>query len=323
MQVKLGRFHDTWKRIKSTPSFHNAVTYLIFVAVSALFWFILTLNDNAQDGFRVKIAIVNCPDSVTFIDDIPTMLNVTVRDKGTNLWRDHYRNPTLNINFKDYSHKGQLLFGGADMQTSLKQIFGATSQIVSTSIDSISLTYTTRKGKRVPVIVRGRFTAVSGSTIEGNIKVKPSNVLVFGERSVTDTIHKVYTELIEKDNIGETTDINAKIARISDVRILPSTVQIEIPVEPLVKKTTMVTISTINVPHGMSLLLFPSKVPVEYYVAMSRLNDNDDENIELLADFEDISRNSTRLNVVLGSYPDRLKNVALKNDSVEYTIIKN
>lgn len=324
MGARLESAFEKWKRLKHTSAFHDMVLFLVFVAISTLFWIILALNDNAQDSFNVKVAINNCPDSVTFISDIPEKIHVTVRDKGTSIWRNHYRHPTMNVNFREYANAGLLHYSRNDIISSLKTIFGSSSQIISISLDSLHLEYTCNKGKRVPVIVDADVSAASGSIIEGSLKASPSNVLVYGDHNVLDTIHKVHTEFLALSDLVEKTTVEVGLCKIKDARILPSKVNITIPVEPLVKKRASITITPVNVPHGESLLLFPSKVPVEYYVAMSRLNDNDDPEIELQVDFKAISPSiSGKLHVRIARYPDRLKNLSLMSDSVEFTIVKN
>lgn len=324
MGEKLESTREKWRQLRNTSTFHDIVLFLVFVAISTMFWVILALNDNAQDSFNVRVAINNCPDSVTFISDIPEKIHVTVRDKGTTLWRNHYRHPTMNVNFKEYATKGTLHYSKNDIMTSLKSIFGTSAQIVSTSLDSIHLDYTTNKGKRVPIVVNAEVSAASGSVIEGRLRPRPSNVLVYGDLGVIDTIHKVYTEAISLSELSETTTVDVKIHRIQGVRIMPSSVSVTVPVEPLVKKEALITVTPVNVPRGESLLLFPSKVPVEYYVAMSRLGDNDDPSIELQVDYRAIPPSHTgKLHVKAVSYPDRFKNLSLKNDSVEFTMVKN
>lgn len=56
---------------------------------------------------------------------------------------------------------------------------------------------------------------------------------------------------------------------------------------------------------------------------MSRLGDNDDPSIVLNVDYNSISANTGKLNVRIARYPERIKNLSLKSDSVEYTIVKN
>lgn len=324
MGKKLDDIKIKWKALKGTSTFHDSILLLIFIAISTLFWVIMALNDSAQDSFDVKVSIVNCPDSVTFISDIPEKIHVTVRDKGSVLWRNHYRHPNVNINFREYASNGVLNFPNNDLQTSLKSIFGSTSQILSLSLDSIYLDYTTGKGKRVPVLIDANASTTSGNVIEGLPRSKPTNVLIYGERTVIDTIRNVITDPVRLSDLSETTSIDAKLKRIDGVRIIPSSVVITFPVERLVKKHAAVTVDVENVPKGESLLLFPSKVPVEYYVAMSRLGDDDDESIRLTVDYNSIKSSSvSKLPVSIASYPERLLNFSLQQDSVEFTIMKN
>lgn len=298
--------------------------FCVFVGVSALFWCILALNDSAQDHFNVNLRIVNQPDSVTFISDVPEKIHVSVSDKGTNLWRNGYlKRPTINIDFKEYSNDGVLRYSYNDLISSLKERFGSTALITSVSLDSLQLFYTTNPGKKVPILVNCHVNPASGTTLEGSVKASPGSVYVYGKKEVLDTINYVSTEPVTLHNISETTEMEVKIKRIKDARALPSKVTLIIPIEPLVKKQAMVTITPINVPQGEELLLFPSKVPVEYYVAMSRLNDDEDNNIEVVVDYNGISSSKgDKLHLETVRFPERLKNLQLRTDSVEYAIVK-
>lgn len=311
--------------MRESSSFHNVMLFLVFVGISAMFWLILALNDSAQDNFAVRIHVSNVPDSVTFISDMPEKFHVGVRDKGTSLWRSAVmKKPTVNINFNEYASGGVLRYSRNDFLSAVKSIFGNSSQITSISIDSLRLYYTDNKGKRVPVEIRSKIYPSLGSTLEGHIKVTPSSVLVYGSRDVLDTIYKAVTEVVELKDISETTTIDVNLEKIKNARIIPSTVQVRVPIEPLVKKHALVTLTAVNVPEGENLLLFPSKVPVEYYVAMSRLEDDDDASIELQVDYQDIRKSSGgKLHVEVMKYPERLLNLSLKSDSVEYAIVRN
>lgn len=299
--------------------------FLIFVGVSALFWLILALNDSAQNHFNVNIKFINIPDSVTFISDVPERLHVSVSDKGTNLWRNGYlKKPTINIDFKEYSNDGVFRYSYNDLISSLRETFGGTATITSVSLDSLQLFYTTNPGKRVPIVVRCQVFPSPGSTLEGNIKASPGSVYVYGSKNVLDTIHVVYTENVVLRDISETTSREVKIQRIKDARPLPSKVELTVPIEPLVRKEAMITVDPINVPTGVELLLFPSKIPVEYYVAMSRLNEDNDEDIHLIVNYEDIFKShGDKLKVEKQDYPERLMNLTLRTDSIEYAVVKD
>ncbi|MCH5224418.1 MAG: hypothetical protein J1D77_00410 [Muribaculaceae bacterium] len=299
--------------------------FLVFVIVSALFWFIMALNDSAQDHFNVNLRIINQPDSVTFISDVPERIHVSVSDKGTNLWRNGYlKHPTVNVDFKEYSNDGVLRYSYNDLISSLRETFGGGAVITSVSLDSLQLFYTTNAGKKVPVLINCQVFPSPGSTLEGSVKASPGSVYVYGGKDVLDTIRYVSTEPVVLRNLSESTNLEVKIKRITGARVLPSKVELKVGIEPLVKKQAMVTVEAVNVPAGEELLLFPSKVPVEYYVAMSLLNQDEDNNIHLTVDYEDISESKDgKLPVEINKFPDRLKNLSLKTDSIEYAVVKD
>lgn len=321
------RFEKTkakWENLKSRSGFRDFMLFIVFVCVSTIIWFILAFNDSAQDHFNVRLQVVNQPDSVTFISDVPEKIHVVVSDKGTSLWRNGYlKHPSVSIDFKEYSSDGVLRYSYSDLQSALKETFGGSAQITSVSLDSLQLFYTTNPGKRVPVLVDCEIYPASGSTLEGSVKASPGSVYVYSTKQELDTIHFVRTEHLVVRDLSETTSIDVKIKKIKGSRAIPSSVTLTIPIEPLVRKEAMVTVEPINVPQGEELLLFPSKVPVEYYVAMSRLSDDEDHNIELVVDYDDINVSSSgKLYVRTLKYPDRLKNLTLRSDSVEYAIVK-
>lgn len=316
---------EKWRVLKDTSGFRNAMLFLVFVCVSTVFWFILALNDSAQDTFNVNLRIINRPDSVTFISDVPEKFHVSVSDKGTNLWRNGYlKHPNINIDFKEYSSDGVLRYSYNDLIAALRETFGGTASITSVSLDSLQLIYTMNPGKKVPVLVNCQVFPSSGSILEGSIKASPGSVYIYGKKEVLDTIHYVRTENVILRNITETTHMDVRIQKLKEARAIPSQVELIVPIEPLVRKQAMVTVEPKNVPEGAELLLFPSKVPVEYYVAMSRLNDDEDSNIHLIVDYIDTKTSSDgKLSVSIFGYPDRLKNLTVKTDSVEYALVKD
>lgn len=323
--VRIENIRQKWNTLKNTSGFKNSMLFLIFVCVSAVFWFIMALNDSAQDHFNVNLRIINQPDSVTFINDVPEKIHVTVSDKGTNLWRNGYmKHPTIHIDFKEYSSDGILRYSYNDLITSLKDKFGSNALITSVSPDSLQLFYTTNPGKKVPILVNCQVYPAAGSTLEGSVRTSPGSVYVYGSKETLDTINYVSTESETLKNISETTEKEVKIKKIKGARAMPSKVMLIVPIEPLVRKQAMVTVTPVNVPQNEELLLFPSKVPVEYYVAMSRLNDDEDNNIELVVDYNEISQSENgKLHVAKHKSPERLKNLIVKTDSIEYALVKD
>ncbi len=283
----------------------------------------MAMNDSVQSDFNVKIQLDNVPDSVIFITDPPQSMHVTVRDQGTSLLRQGVmRKPTLHINFNDYSEKGLFRFTPSDMKAALKVTFGKSASILSQSLDSITLDYSTGKGRTVPVVVSAEVEAAPGSVIMGKPSSVPVRVKLYGASDILDTIHSVFTQKITRRHINEPVMVPADIKPIKGVRVIPSRVEIRIEAEPLVRKEVIATIRALNVPDELTLVLFPSKVPVEFYVPMSRFGDENPV-IEATVDYSKVgeSRNG-KLGVVLSQVPAGLVRPSLVTDSVEYSVVR-
>lgn len=320
----INKIGERWEVMKASGSLHNLAVFIVFVAVATMFWLILALNDTAQDNFDTGLEITGVPDSVTFITDPPTQMHVTVRDRGTSLLRAGvFRHPSVKIDFKDYAHNGVLRLSHGDLIGALKHTYGATAQIVSVSIDSVRIVYTTGAGKRVPVSVVSEITPAPGSVLSGAPLAERRTVLVYSaDRALLDTLTRVYTQKIVRRGLEEPTEVTVQLKPVAGARVVPDQVAVRIPIEPLIAKESSITVRPRKVPAGESLLLFPTKVPVRYYVPMSRFSE-DDSGFEVTVEYDDILRHgSNRLPLQLRHVPAGVFNAVLGMDSVEYTIIR-
>lgn len=322
MRLFWSRVAKFWKRVRESARFHNALIFLGFVAIATAFWVIMALNDSLQRSVTLRLEIENVPDTVTFITMPPKEVHVVVRDRGSSLLRvTALHTPALKFNFRDFSNDGIFRVSGRDIQASLKSTFGSNATIIANSLDSLRLIYTTGRGKSVPLVISADVTTTAGNVIEGTPTASVSRVTVYGDRSVLDTLTRVFTHTLVRHNIGETTTVEVNVKPIPGVRIEPSRVKVKIAVEPLVAKEFMVPVEASDVPEGISLILFPERVKVSCFVPMSKFGiENPD--FKLHVSYDDISAGSILLPVRIGRQVPGVLNPRLVNDSVEYTIVR-
>lgn len=293
-----------------------------FVVVATIFWFMMAMNDSIQKDCTVRLQIDNVPDSVTFITQPPATMHVTVRDQGTKLMRTAaFRTPTIHINFKDHSDGVLFRFSSSDMKAGLKGLFGKSSTLLSVSLDSIRLDYSTGKGKQVPVVVVAAIEPAPGIVLTGKPQSLPAHVTLHGPREILDTISRVFTTRLSVSGIKEDSEFRVGLKPISRVRMIPDQVGVKVGAEPLVRREEYVDIKPIHVPEGINLVLFPSKVAVEFYVPMSRFG-AESPAMEATVDYSQVAaaRNG-KLAVTL--YVSRgAVSPSLKMDSVEYSIVR-
>jgi hypothetical protein len=312
-----------WHDFRSSMLFKNSLSFLIFIGIATVFWFVMAMNDSFQENLEVEVRIYNIPDSVTFINDPPQVVHVNVRDKGTNLMRSGaFRNATLDINFKEFASHGLFRFTNADLYASLRGMFGSSAQVTSLSVDSLRLVYTTNPGKRVPIVVVSDVEASSGNVVNYPLVPSQSNVMLYSDKDNLDTVTRVFTDKIVKRGLSETTDVEVRLKSIAGIKIVPSKIKVSVPVEPMVNKRFMANVKVINVPQGESLLLFPSSVGVSCFVPMSKFSD-DNLPVEVIADYNEIKSGCSKLSLKAKSSGQSHVNVTLLTDSVEFTLVRN
>ncbi len=312
------------KTLRKSSRFRSMLTFAVFVGIAALFWVILTLNDSVQDGCIVNVKITHKPDTITFISDVPKTINVEVKDKGSSLMRSMWmKTPTLNLNFRELADDGQMICSRSDIMLALKETFGSTATILSSSLDSLRLIYTDRPGKSLPVVVAVKSSAKAGYIVYGQPTAEPPRVTAYGPREIIDTLTRVMTKSYVEQDLVESISFVSELRTIPGVRLIPGSVHVHVNVEPLVAKEDIVTVVAENVPHEENLLLFPSKVRVSYYVPMSEFSD-DKKAVRVVVDYKDIAehrgeRLPLRIEPVKGV---AAVNPRLHSDSVEYTLVR-
>ncbi len=300
------------------------LTFAVFIGIAAMFWLILTLNDSVQDGCIVNIKISNKPDSITFISDVPKTIHVEVKDKGSSLMRTMWmKTPTLTLNFHELAEHGQMICSRSDMMSALKETFGSSATILSTSLDSLRLIYTDNPGKAIPVVAEVKASARAGYIVYGHPVSDPPRVTAYGPREIIDTLHRVMTKSYVEQDLSETKSFISELKNIPGVRLIPGSVNVKVNVEPLVAKEDMVTVVAENVPHDENLLLFPSNVRVSYFVPMSEFS-NDKKGVRVVVDYNDLAehrgeRLPLRIEPIKGI---AAVNPRLHSDSVEYTLVR-
>lgn len=313
-----------WNTIRNSSEFRGVLTYMIFVGIAALFWLILTLNDSVESSVMANIRITNKPDSVTFISNVPEHIHVEVRDKGSSLMRTAWlRRPSVNLDFRILAEGNQMVCSKSDMMSAIKEAFGGSAVVISSSIDSLRLVYTDRPGRLVPVQVSVDARAMAGFVVSGKPLSNPPRVMAYGPREILDTLTRVFTESYIETDLDHSRSFSSNLKGIRGVRLIPSTVGVTINVEPLVVKEEVLPVVAKNVPAGESLLLFPSTARVSYYVPMSKFS-SDRKPVRVVADYDELSmhrgeRIPIHIELVEGELAVRPR---LHADSVEYTLVR-
>lgn len=305
--------------LRSTKG-RNILVYLMCVCVAFGFWLLMSLDQEVQSDFDVPLILENRPDSVTLIGALPRTISATVQAKNSQLLRFQFGSPVpLKVKFEDYVIRpGVFSMPHNKIDTRLREYFGAGAQIVSLRPDSIIVSYTTNPGKRLPLRVVTDIKTNLQCTLSGPIMASVDSVTVYSNDELPHDITYVETQPVVKSGLKDTTRVEVAVQGIPGARIIPSSILITIPVEPLIQKRRQVKVEAINIPEGFRMITFPPKVEVSYLVPISLYNE--DFTFKATVDYQDIYPGEVRLPVTLKTFPGNYHSPELETDSVEYVL---
>ena len=308
------------KQQLNSRSGRNTLTFLVFLAISTLFWFLMSLNDDIQHDYELPVTIENLPEDMTLLSphgETP-MVTVTVRDKGVNhLSKQFIKSGALKVNYRDFTDvdNNRLLLSETQLGAALRQYFGSSATITQ-STDSLSIPYTTLPPIKVPVVFKSQIKPKPQYTVCGPLKSSADSVLIYSAQPL-ENVQAVFTDIIRADGISDTTAVKVTLLVPARCRAVPSEITVTIPVEPLVSKTFSIPVEPINAPAGSSIVTFPSTVNFTCLLPMSLYN-TAGYPLKAYADYNKRTDNTITLEMSL--LPDSYINGSLSPSSVEYII---
>lgn len=313
MRDRLSRLNDALK----SPEGKNVLTFLAFLVIAAVLWFVQALNEDSQADLRCFVRITNVPDSLTRITPLPEAVNVSVRARGTDLikyWKS--KDPTIEIDYRSYKSGNKIYFSDASFKAFLRNKFGAGSVIQSVSPDSLSILFTSYPGVRVPVLDAILVQPAPQHVIAGVRRLQDS-VTVYSLNSRIKASY-VRTGEISFTGLSKSTVVKVPVSVPAGCRSIPDSIDVEITVEPLISKTLKVPVTGINVPDSFKILPSPSKVEVYYMLPMSLYKKGSTPRLRIEADYR--RRSNGMLPLKLIGVPKEFTNAFMSTDSVEYLI---
>ncbi len=297
----------------------NVLLYLLFVAVAFVFWVFLSLDTEVQRDFELPVELADVPDSVTVIGQVPPALGVSVKGKDSQLLRFLWgKMSPIKFKWQENVQDASFVINKPRLESRLREYFGNGVQIISCRPDSLRLSFTSQPGVKVKLMVQADIHPNLQYIVSGPIKADVDSVTLYSVADLPRSLKFVSTEPIVKSDLNDTMRYEVAVKPISGVRIIPDKVVVTVPVEPLISRKRNVRIDVNNMPEGVSLITFPSKVEISYLVPMSAYND--DYQMKAYVDYRNVKPSRRKLPVTISAVPSVYHNVSFSPDSVDYII---
>lgn len=300
---------------------HNLLVFTAFLAVSAILWFVMALNDEEQCDVRMSFNITNVPDSVTIIARPPENIAVSLRARGSQRLRLALTNPPkLVADFRLYRSRSAMRLSNTDLKAIARGALDG-ADIILVSPDSVILPFTTSSGTPLPVHVDYSVTAGPSSSLVGMPATSVDSVRVYSLHHLPSSVRSVSTVPIRLNDLKTTTTTRVALVAPPGTRVVPDSVDVTFDVQPLILKTRSVTIEPVHVPAGVRLITFPARIDVMYMIPLSEYKDSEPR-MRVVADYStiDFSNPTRNIRLRLKEVSPNLQNVHLVADSAEFII---
>lgn len=300
---------------------HNLLVFTAFLAVSAILWFVMALNDEEQCDVRMSFNLTNVPDTVTIIARPPENIAVSLRARGSQRLRLALINPPkLVVDFRLYRSRSALRLSNTELKAIARGALDG-ADVILVSPDSVILPFTTSSGTPLPVRVDYSVTAGPSSSLVGKPSTSVDSVRVFSLHHLPASVRSVSTAPIRLTDLKTSTTTRAALIAPPGTRVVPDSIDVTFNVQPLILKTRSVTIEPVHVPAGVRLITFPSRIDVMYMIPLSEYKDSEPR-MRVVADYStiDFSNPTHNIRLRLKEVSPNLQNVHLVADSAEFII---
>jgi len=274
-------------------------------------------------GTSETIAVVcELPDSLAWSSPPPQSIHVSYAGEGWSLLHSFSRKPIV---IKPKTLKvGTITLDRREILPFLEKQFSNGTQIIDFTPDNFTLGIDHKLQKKLPVKVYYQPTFEPGYTQKGNIQVSPDSVLVLGPKSILENMSFIGTELWKPEN-NKSSIKNHPLRLLDQNKTLllePEQVLVTLDVEQFTEKSFFVPITVLNAKD--SIRVFPDKVKITFSIPLSRFDDVQPTDFELVADFKDIKPGSktNTLPIQVRKKPTEISNLRFRSKAIEFFIEK-
>lgn len=297
--------------------------FLFFFLVAGGFWLLQTLNNDYEAEFAIPVRLRKVPDNIILTSEPASKLHISVKDKGTvllnyMLGKSFY---PVTIDFTEYLNEdSHVKIPASRFVNEVMGQMKASTQLLSIDPDTLEYIYSTGASKRVPVRLNGSLKADRQYFFSDTL-FQPDSVTAYAPEFMLDTIHAAYTQYVALENISDTIYQQLLLQAQRGVKLVPSSIQMILPVDIYTEKTVEVSLQGVDFPIDKTLRAFPSKVQITFQVGVSRFRDITADDFHIDVSYEELqSLGTNKYTVKLQNIPQGVSHVRINPEQVDFLI---
>jgi hypothetical protein len=301
--------------------------FLFFLALSATFWLLMSLNGTYEEEYPVELRLTGVPRNAVITGPLQDTVYVTIRDKGFQLlaYSTTKKIQPVSVSFSDYAEKdmGHGSVPSGDVKAAIYVQLFKSSKITQLKPGTLDFYFNFGLSKVVPVRMSGRVVP-GESYYLSKVEFWPEKVTIYANRHLLDRVNSVSTENLYITNFTDTVYRMVSLKSIRGVKIVPDRVRIALFPDILTEESMDVPITAVNMPAGKMLRTFPGKVKVRFIIGASMFRTIHPNQFSVVADYKEIVADSAKnCKLHLKMFPHGIMKPHLDMNQVDYLIEEN
>lgn len=314
------------KKKVRTPYVQDALIFFVFIIIATAFWFLYAFSKTKETEYDFNIRYKNIPSKYIFSKKAPETIKVMVEDVGFNHFfyslSGQEKSITIDLDGKFSNSEAPIRISSKDIRKLLQEVLPPNAKVRFMNPKHIRLEYGKLFHKRLAIKLDADLKLYKQYTFRDEIKLKPSEVDVYGTRNVLDTMTAVYTKPLKISDLKVTTFKTLGYNLPDGVRVDPKQVDVTIPVELYTEKTISIPVTSIDAPKYTKVRTFPAFVNITFFVGLSQFDKIKADAFSVFIDYKNIRRDNSgkqKLSYTVNK-PLNISNIRLSPSSVEYIL---
>ena len=312
--------------------------YVLFIFISFSFWFLTIMSKRHETTLTIPVAFENFPlEKIIDKESNDQKLEVTVTAPGFNLLIYKLFNSKkikldiekANWRISQNVNKEIAFWNSKKHWKEIKKSLSGSMEISSDgksfliSPEEINLIFTPKYSKLVMIEVKRDLKFRDQFRLSDRIRYFPDSITIYGKKEIIDTINKMSTNILRKDDLHKDSKNKLKLKEINYADYnKEQEINVEMSIERFAEKTIDIPINVINLPKGYTIRILPSVIKVKVSAPVDKFKLINEKLFNAVVDYNDILSESKGLNVRLTKTAEFATIHWYNPKNIEYILIK-
>lgn len=300
--------------------------FIVFLILSAIFWFFSTLSEKYTFLTVYNIKYTNIPVDLVF-QDIPTKtIQAQIRASGFKILGHKLKTKSLSIDVSKFSKEGNFkYFYLPNTEIPILQQQLSETELIRFTKERIYISLGVLKSKTIPVKSLVKLQFKPGYKLTQNVNIQPKSITVKGPEKFIDSIEYISTipyELVGVNkNFSQTVPLQIPKINSNKYSFETDNVKISGSVAKFTQGQIEIPITILSLPKNVQMELFPKTALIKYQVTFDNYQKITKNSFTVSCNYptDNLSVNKT-LRLQVDSKPSYITDFSIMPQQVTYLI---